>query len=205
MDRHGVLQRALGLALTVVLALPLAAWATPTEEVKDTIDRVLEIATDPKLKPQVKAKERRAEIRKTVRERFNFAEMARRGLAGHWSRVTLEDQETFVDLFRELLESAYLDKVEYFTDEKIFYLEERIDGDRASVMSKVVTKRNLEIPIEYRLLQRYGRWEVYDFVIDGVSLVENYRLRINKIIRTKSYAELMRLMRVKLENEDRDD
>ncbi len=181
------------------LALPPAAWATPTEDVKGTIDRVLMIAMDPNLKADAKRKERRAEIRKTVRERFNFAEMARRGLATHWRDLSPADQQHFVNLFTGLLEKSYLDKVEYFSGEKILYLGEQIDVDTATVNSKVVTKKNLEIPIDYKLFRRNGRWEVYDFIIEGVSLMQNYRVRFNKIIRTKSYPELIRLMRVKLE------
>ncbi len=187
------------------LALPPAAWATPTEDVKGTIDRVLMIAMDPNLKADAKRKERRAEIRKTVRERFNFAAMARRGLATHWRDLSPTDQQHFVNLFTGLLEKSYLDKVEYFSGEKILYLGEQIDGDTATVNSKVVTKKNLEIPIDYKLFQRNGRWEVYDFSIEGVSLMQNYRARFNKIISTKSYPELVRMMRVKLEGGTLDD
>ena len=199
MDRQRLFRRGTGVALAALVALPLAAWATPTEDVKGTIDRVLTIVADPNMKPQAKAKERRAEIRKTVRERFNFAEMARRGLASHWPDLTPADQQHFVTLFTDLLERAYVERVESFSDEQVLYLGEQIDGDTATVHSKVVTKKNLEISIDYKLFQRNGRWEVYDFSIEGVSLMHNYRLRFNKIIRTKSYPELVRLMRVKLE------
>ena len=205
MDRQGVFRRGIGVALAALVALPLAAWATPTDDVKATIDRVLIIVADPDLKPQARTKERRAQIRKTVRERFNFAEMARRGLATHWRDLTPADQQYFVTLFTDLLEKSYLDKLETFSDEKIFYLGEQVAGDTATVNSKVVTKKNLEIPIDYKLFQRNGRWEVYDFIIEGVSLMENYRARFNKIIRTKSYPELVRLMRVKQEGGSGDD
>jgi phospholipid transport system substrate-binding protein len=185
-------------------ARPPAAWATPTEEVRGIINRVLMILVDPNLKPQAKAKERRAVIRMTVRERFNFAEMARRGLATHWRDLTPADQQHLVRLFTDLLESAYLDKLEYLGDETFLYLDELIDGDTATVKSKVVTRKNLEIPIDYKLFQRNGRWEVYDFSIDGVSLMNNYRQRFSKILGAKSYPELVRMMRVKLEG-DRED
>jgi phospholipid transport system substrate-binding protein len=191
-------------ATAAALALPLPAWASPTEDVKGIIDRVLMILTDPNLKPQAKAKERRAAIRMTVRERFNFAEMARRGLAAHWHKLTPAEQQHFVRLFTDLLERAYLDKLEYLGDETFSYLGEQIDGDTATVNSKVVTKKNLEIPIGYKLFQVNGRWEVYDFLIDGVSLMSNYRQRFSKILGAKSYPELVRMMRVKLEG-DRDD
>ncbi len=194
--------RRVAVAVAALLLLPLTAWATPTDDVKGTIDRVIKIVTDPGLKPQAKTKERRAEIRKTVGERFNFGEMARRSLATHWRELTPAEQENFTDVFTDLLEKSYVDTIENFSDEKILYLGEQIDGDTATVKTKVVTKKGVEIPIDYRLLSRNGKWEVYDVVIEGVSLINNYRVQFNKIIRSKSYPELVRLMKVKLEGEN---
>jgi len=201
MKRQGVVRRGLGLACAALVALPLTAWATPTDEVKGTIDRVLQIVTDPSLKPQVKTKERRAEIRKALGERFNFAQMAQRSLATHWRELTPKEQQDFVGLFTDLLEKSYVDKIESFSDEKMLYLGDQIDGDQATVKTKVVTKKSAEILIDYRLVQRAGKWEVYDVSIEGVSLINNYRAQFNKIIRSKSYPELVRLLQVKLEGE----
>jgi phospholipid transport system substrate-binding protein len=180
---------------------PPAAWATPTEEVRGIINRVLMLLTLRNLKPPAMAKERRAAIRATVRERFNFGEMARRGLAGHWGDLTPADRDHFVRVFTDLLEKAYLDKLESLSDEEFVYTGEQIDGDTATVNSKVLTKKGVEIPIDYKLFQRNGRWDVYDFLIDGVSVMNNYRQRFNKIIDARSYQELVRLMEMKLEKE----
>jgi phospholipid transport system substrate-binding protein len=184
------------------LVLPGLVWATPLDDLKASTDRLLKIVTDPALKPQSKTRERRAEIRKTVSERFNFAEMARRSLATHWRQLTPQEQQDFVNLFTDLLEKSYVDKLESFSDEKILYLGEQIDGDTATVRTKIVTRKNIEIPIDYRLLRSGNRWVVYDVVIEGVSLINNYRTQFNKIIRTKSYPELVRLMKIKLEGEN---
>ena len=205
MQPERVLRLGLAVGLAAVMVLPVAAWATPTDDVKNTIDRVLKIVTDPNLKPQSKTKERRAQVRQTVLERFNFGEMARRSLATHWRDLTPQQQEEFVNLFTELLEKSYVDKIEHFSDEKILYLGEQVDQGIATVKSKVVTKKNVEIPIDYKLLQRAGKWEVYDIIIESVSLINNYRVQFNKIIRTKSYPELVRLMKVKLEGENVED
>lgn len=202
MNRARMFGQRMTVAVATLLVLPLTAWATPTDDLKATIDRVIKIVTDPSLKPQAKTQERRAEIRKTVGERFNFPEMARRSMATHWRELTPKQQQDFVDVFTDLLEKSYVDKLENFSDEKILYLGEQIDGDTATVKTKVVTKKNVEIPIDYRLIQRAGKWEVYDVIIEGVSLINNYRVQFNKIIRTKSYPELVRLMKVKLEGEN---
>jgi phospholipid transport system substrate-binding protein len=201
MNLERVLRWGVAVTAAAVLALPQAAWATPTDDVKGTIDRVIKIVTDPNLKPQGKTKERRAEIRKTVGERFNFGEMARRSLATHWKELNPAEQQNFVNVFTDLLEKSYVDKIENFSEEKILYLGEQIDGDAATVKTKVVTKQNVEIPIDYKLLQWNGRWQVYDVVIESVSLINNYRVQFNKIIRSRSYPELVRLMKVKLEGE----
>ncbi len=207
MDRQQISRRGMAVAVAVaaLLAVPLTAWATPTDDVKGTINRVLKIVQDPNLKPQAKTKERRAEIRKTVGERFNFGEMARRSLATHWRDRTPQEQQEFIGLFTDLLERSYVDKIENFSDENILYLGEQIEGDTATVKTKVVTKKSIEIPIDYRLLQRGGKWEVYDVVIEGVSLINNYRVQFNKIIRSKSYPDLVRLMKVKLEGQNVED
>ena len=202
MDRQQISRRGMAVAVAALLVLPLTAWATPTDDVKGTIDRVLKIVQDPNLKPQAKTKERRAEIRRTVGERFNFSEMARRSLATHWRDRTPQEQQEFVNLFTDLLEKSYVDKIENFSEEKILYLGEQIEGDSATVKTKVVTKKSVEIPIDYRLLQRAGKWEVYDVIIEGVSLINNYRVQFNKIIRSKSYPDLVRIMKVKLEGEN---
>lgn len=202
MHPERVLRVALAVALAAVVALPSAAWATPTDDVRNTVDRVLKIVTDPSLKPQSKTKERRAAVRKAVLERFDFGEMARRSLATHWRDLTPQQQQEFANLFTDLLERSYVDKIENFSDEKIVYLAEQVDQDVATVKSKIVTKKNQEIPIDYKLLQRDGKWAVYDIIIEGVSLINNYRVQFNKIIRSKSYPELVRLMKVKLEGEE---
>ena len=96
-------------------------------------------------------------------------------------------------------------KIESYTDEQILYTDETIDGDYASVKTKIITKRNVEIPIEYRMLKKNNRWVVYDVIIEGVSLVNNYRNQFNKIIRKDSYEELVKRMKNKQEEEKFDD
>lgn len=173
----------------------------PTQQVKQTVDRVLDVLKDKELKKSEKTKERRAVIRKLVGERFDFEEMAQRSLALHWKKRTPEEKKEFIPLFSDLLERSYIKKIEKYTDEKILYADENIDNEYAVVRTKIITKRNVEIPVEYRLLNKKGKWEVYDVVIEGVSLVNNYRTQFSKIIRTYSYEELVKRMKNKQEEE----
>ena len=113
-----------------------------------------------------------------------------------------EDGRRCHRLYTDLLERAYIDRVDGYTGEQVVYLGESVDGDYSEVRSKIVTKRNQEIPILYRLQKTNANWEVYDVIVEGVSLVNNYRTQFSKIIRTSSYQVLVKKMQVKLEGEE---
>ncbi len=181
-----------------LVSLPSRAWAgEPTDMVKKTVDEVLDILKNKELKRPEKTAQRRAEIRKTVSQRFDFAEMAKRSLAQNWKKRTPEEQKEFVPLFTDLLENAYINKIEKYQDEKIFYTGERVEGIYASVKTNVETSRGIETPIEYRLIREGNQWMAYDVIIEGVSLVNNYRNQFNSIIRSGSYAELVKRLKNK--------
>ncbi len=141
--------------------------------------------------------QRRAEIRRVAGGLFDFKEMARLSLSGHWSAQSPREQEEFVGLFTELLERCFLSRIENYAGERITFLGETIDGAYAQVRSRITTDRRVEISIDYRLIERPDRWEVYDVVLDGVSLVANYRTQFNSIIRTSSFGDLLSRMRNK--------
>ncbi len=182
-----------------LVALKEVYSATPTNQIKETVDKVLGILMNKELKRPEKTLERRALIRKVVDERFDFEEMARRSLGIHWRDRTTEEKKEFVPLFSDLLERSYIKKIEAYTDEEIIYISESVEGEYATVKTKIITKRKIEIPIDYRLLKKNTKWEVYDVIIEGVSLVGNYRTQFNKIIRTESYAALIKRLKDKQE------
>ncbi|NKE70291.1 MlaC/ttg2D family ABC transporter substrate-binding protein [Candidatus Manganitrophus noduliformans] len=176
--------------------IPLAAASEPMEVVKGTIDEVVRILKDPALGQPGRKEERRALLEKIISARFDFTKMAKRSLAAHWRERSPAEQKEFIHLFEKLLENSYLGKIEGYTDEKVVYTRERLDGDFAEVKTKILRKGD-EIPIDYRLFRIGSDWRVYDIVIDGVSLVNNYRSQFNKIIRSGSYEELVQKMRAK--------
>lgn len=188
------------LILCVATAL-VYANTTPLKTINATTDKVIEILKDKEMMKPQKTTERRKAIRKVVSEVFDFEEMAKRSLAVHWQKRTPQERKEFVTLFSDLLERSYIKKIESYSDERIDYLEEKIEGDTALVKSKITTKRNLEVPIDYRLLKRDNKWVVYDVIIEGVSLINNYRNQFNRVIRQHSYEELVRRMKNKQEEE----
>ncbi|HEY3347623.1 MAG TPA: ABC transporter substrate-binding protein [Nitrospirota bacterium] len=190
------------LAAMLVIMVPAAAIAgAPTDRVRLAADKVISILKDPALKPKAKEAERRAKIMKAVRDVFDFEEMAKRSLGQYWRQRSDAEKKEFTDLYADLLERSYINRIESYSDEKIVYSAEKVDGDFAVVPSKFITKRNEEITADYKLMQKGGTWFVYDMVIENVSLVNNYRIQFNKIIRTSSYEELVRKMKNKRESE----
>jgi len=187
-------------ALLALLAAEHPAWAgPPTEQLRAQIDRVLKVLEDPELKKEPRALDRRAAVRKIANDIFDFSETAQRSLARHWAPRTPAERAEFVQLFADLLERSYISKIEVYGGEKIQFIGESIDGDRATVRTRITTREGSDIPIDYRMLPRGSRWLVYDVVIEGVSLVANYRAQFNKIITTSSYKELVKKMRTKQE------
>ncbi len=184
----------------VLLALALIAvsgrvWAgEPMEAIRHSTEKVIEILKDPELKGDPELRERK--IWDVVVERFDFEEMAKRALAIHWRDRSPQEQREFVDLFGKLLQRSYSGKLAQYSDEKVEFLAEEIDGPRAEVRTKIISKGN-EIPIEYRMMKKGNDWKVYDVVIEGVSLVNNYRNQFNRIVVSSGYKELIQRMRTK--------
>jgi phospholipid transport system substrate-binding protein len=169
----------------------------PTEQIRSTVDRALLVLKDPKLKPAARAEERREQLKQILFARFDFTEMGKRALGAHWRRRTPQEQQEFVALFTELLERAYAEIIESYSDEKITYVGERLDGNYADVASKVLTSRGEEYSLNYRAHLVNGEWRVYDVVAENISVVNNFRSQFNRVIAHSSYEELVRRLRTK--------
>jgi phospholipid transport system substrate-binding protein len=182
------------LLLALVAPSPAAAGA-PTDQLKRQVDAVVRTLEDPALKAN--PAQRRAAVRKISEEIFDYKETARRALGRHWSARTPQEQEEFVRLFADLLERAYLSRIEQYQGEKVRYAAETIDGPEAVVKTLIVTPQGSEVPVDYRMRLADGRWLVYDVNIEGVSLVANYRTQFNRIVQTESYESLVRKLRAR--------
>src|SRR3989304_4472722 len=173
------------LALAAALALLVARDAVagvPTDQLRGSIDLVLKIVTEPELKKEARTAERRRRIRAVVNQIFDFTEISQRSLGRHWQARTPGEREQFVALFGDLLEYAYIRKIESYSGEKIQYPGDVVAGDLALVKTRIVTKQQTEIPVDYRMFLNGGRWAVYDVSIEGISLIGNYRTQFNAVI-----------------------
>ena len=166
-----------------------------TEEVKKTVDEVVKIVSDKEMKKN--DQKRRQALKKSISKIFDYSEMAKRSLGKHWNPLSTAERKQFTELFASLLENSYAGKIESYNNERIVYLKETIDSDHAEVKSKVVTTKRDEFTLDYRMINQDGKWMVYDVVIEGVSLVSNYRTQFNKIIAADGYPVLVKKLQTK--------
>ena len=166
-----------------------------TNKLKNTINKVISTLNDEALKNDLPA--RRAILRKTINDQFNYRQMVMRSLAKNWDVRSAEEQQLFIALFKSLLENSYANKLESFSNEKINYLDEVVKGEYALVKTEVVRKATT-VGVDYKLVRENGVWQVYDFVIEGVSMVRNYRAQFTKIIHKHSYEVLVQKLTDKI-------
>jgi len=183
----------LGFAL-LAAATGVAAAAGPAERVRGAVDAILAVLENPAYDREA----RWARIGAVIHERFDVEAMSQSILATNWKRATAEEKRSFVEFFSQYLENTYRTTIESYTDEEIRIVDERIEGDRATVDTVVVTSRN-EIPVVYRMRLNDGDWFAYDVVIEGVSLVSNYRNTFAAIVKSEGMQGLLRSLERSLE------
>jgi len=185
------------LLMIMILAVPAHAGA-PTVAVEATVNRVLDVIKDPKLKAPSAKEVTKGKLRVIYKDMFDEIEFSKRTLTRNWNKFTPPQRKEFVDLFEQILEKTYLDKILEYSNEKIvFYKETMISDTQAEVQSKVVTSSK-EIPIFYRMLLKNGKWKVYDVVVENVSLVQNYRTQFNEILASSTPEQLLQTLRDKV-------
>jgi len=192
------------LHIIFIYAITIASFAgaasAPTEELKASIDFILEILRDKNLAQPDKKMERRSRISVLIRDRFDFQEMAKRSLAANWKTRSSEEQKEFVEIFSDLLQSSYIGKIEGYTDEKITYDKEVLKKEgKYGVVSTTIITKDVNIPIDYKLILKNDKWWVYDVVVEGVSFISTYRSQYDKVIKKESYAKLIEKMKTKLD------
>ena len=190
----------INIIILLLFSLPVYAGA-PLDTVKVNVNKVLEVLRDPKLKA-ASAKETEKEKLRLIYERmFDDVELSKRTLAKNWNSINAAQRKEFVQLFRQVLEKAYIDKILAYTDEKIvFDRETMVSGSQAEVQTRIVTSSK-EIPISYRVILKGSDWKVYDVVIENVSLVLNYRTQFNDILAKNTIEHLLETLRKKVKGQ----
>jgi len=187
------------LILAVLMMMPFQGYAaTPKETVEGGVNNVIATLGDPAFK--AKAKDAQiAQIGDEIDVIFDFKELSRRTLGREWKKMKPEQQKEFVQLFRELLQGVYADRLLAYSDQKIvFGKETMLKKGRAEVQSFLQTADGAKIPLFYRLTDKSGSWKVYDVIIEGVSMVKNYRTQFRKILSKGSSEKLLKILRDKV-------
>ena len=203
MKGSGMKKKIVLILIFVTMLCPWAVQASPAQDqLKLSIDAILDILRDKQLKEEANFQKRRDLLRQAIHARFDFEKISQLSLAVHWKGLSDPEKEKFVQLFSQLLETTYLSKIESYTDEKVVYLKEVVKGKKAQIDTKIVTD-TVEIPINYRMYaQDDSQWKIYDMIIEGVSLVGNYRSQFGQILEKDSFEALIQQLEKKIENKE---
>jgi phospholipid transport system substrate-binding protein len=194
--RYRLVVALVALALWVLPLPSLAATAKETVEVQ--VNKVLKALADPAFKDQTRDA-KIVKIRSIVNEIFDYTELSRRTLGREWTKFNAPQQDEFIRLFSDLLEKTYADKLLSYSNEKVvFDKESMLREDQAEVTSNVLTADGKKIPLDYRMIRKEAGWRVYDVIIEGISLVKNYRDQFRDILAKDSPEEVLKMLRDKV-------
>jgi phospholipid transport system substrate-binding protein len=198
-QKEAMKQHIVSMTIILCLIFPLSAFAgVPLEAVKNNVDKVLDVLRDPSLKAESARKAKKDRIRVISEKMFDFAELSKRTLAQNWSKFNPEQQKEFVELYTSLLEDAYADKIMVYTDEKIVFSKEVALTEKTVEVQSRVLRNNGDISLYYKVILKNGVWRVYDVVIEGVSLLNNYRSQFREILSNKPPESLLETLRKKV-------
>lgn len=188
-----------GLAIFMIFFSLLPAYAdAPLSTVQANVNKVLDVLRDPALKADSAKVTKKEKLRSIYGSMFDEVELSKRTLARNWNKLNTAQRQEFVQLFQEVLEKAYVDKILSYTNEKITYEKEiRLTENQVEVQTHVITSSN-KIPIFYRVILSSGTWKVYDVIVENVSLVQNYRTQFNNILEKNTPEQLLEILRKKV-------
>ncbi|HKC95036.1 MAG TPA: ABC transporter substrate-binding protein [Nitrospira sp.] len=164
---------------------------------KATVTQAMGVLQDEQLKKPERVNERVNRLKEIADFRFDYGEMAKRSLGAQWGKLGDRERQEFVELFTEFLTATYVEKIHTYSGEEVRFLDERLEGDHAEVKTVMVGKKT-DTPLDYRLMIKDGEWKAYDVVVDGTSLIRNYREQFASIIRSSSFEHLVQMLRDKV-------
>ena len=187
-----------GMMILILLISPLQAEAgVPLDTVEAHVKEVLDILRDPVLEGEAHKKVKEEKIETIANEMFDYVALSKLTLGRSWRDFNKEQQKEFVSLYRSILKKAYMDKILAYTDEQVVFDRDiMLSENKAEVHTRIITK-SAEIPINYRLYLKDGQWKVYDVIVEGISLVQNYRTQFREILANNSPEEVLKILREK--------
>ena len=187
-----------GMMILILLISPLQAEAgVPLDTVEAHVKEVLDVLRNPALQGEADKKVKEEKIETIANEMFDYVALSKLTLGRSWRDFNKEQQKEFVSLYRSILKKAYMDKILAYTDEQVVFDRDiMLSENKAEVHTRIITK-SAEIPINYRLYLKDGQWKVYDVIVEGISLVQNYRTQFREILANNSPEEVLKILREK--------
>jgi len=188
----------LGLSVLTLFISPLQAKAgLPLDTIKEHVNSVLDVLRDPALQSEANKEAKEQKIESIANQMFDYVALSRLTLGLSWKEFSKEQQKEFVSLYRSILKKAYMDKILAYTDEKVVFDKEMmLSENKAEVQTRIITK-SADIPISYRVYLKNGQWRVYDVIVEGISLVQNYRTQFREILANNPPEEVLKILREK--------
>lgn len=188
------------LVLLIILAIiPIRVLAgAPLDSVKANVNGVLDVLRDPKLKGEAGKKVKEQRIEAAADKLFDYVELSKRTLGLSWNRFSSEQRREFVELYRTILKNAYVDKITAYTNEAVNFIKETPLSETVVEVQSVIVSKGGETPISYRVMKKENTWKVYDVVIEGVSLISNYRTQFREILGNNPPEKLLETLRKKV-------
>lgn len=180
--------------LTLTFTVMSHAGSTPTDDVRTSVEAIMKILKNEQLDKEAK----RTQMSTVINKRFDFRAMSQRTLATNWKKTTDDEKQQFVGLFSQLIENSYVGKIESYTNEKVDYPGEKVKGRKAVVETLIITS-SADIPVNYKVYQKGDQWLVYDVIIEGVSLISNYRSSYQEIVKKEGFDGLLTKMQEKID------
>ena len=174
----------------VLLSPPNVNAAAPMDTVKQTIATVMNILNDPAFEEPGMGDARRVALENVIRNCVNYREMARRSLGITWMVLDEQERQRFSELFVQVLRDAVASRVNMYTVKNVVYLSEQVEGNFAEVRTLFRGDKS-NTAVDVRLVNQSGQWLMYDAVIDGVRLADNYRSQFVHVMRDGAYAGLI--------------
>jgi len=179
------------------LAAESQAALSPQQQLKAGIDDLIKVLSDESLKGEAGKELLEEKVVQLFKQHFDLTYTSKMCLGRHWRKLSASERDEFVGLFSDLLKSTYVGRVDEYSGETVNYKKEILLGSKALVKT-VVNSKGKEIPVDYKMINRDGHWRVYDVIVEGVSMVRNYRSQFTSILHKKKFAELLDQIRDKI-------
>jgi phospholipid transport system substrate-binding protein len=183
----------------------LSSAGQPLEDLRRGVDQGIQILEDPRYEDASLKKVQQQKLWEVMLQTFDFREFSRRVLASHWKKFTLQQRNEFSQAFAEFLGKFYLSRLQtIYNGEKIFYISQKIVSKSRALVEIEVLWKNVEVPVELRMIKTGGTWKVYDLLALGISAVANYRAQFHRILPNNTPDQVIDIVREKISALEKD-